>query len=125
MWMTQIIHYQVLALFSLPSEDESEHVRKLYRLAVCCDERCGYMLAALLIAALFTISIEVVPSLGCLFAAQKLHNEFLQILHKPLSFFDTTPIGRILSTFSRDIDILDNCLRAQIIDTIWCSVEVC
>lgn len=65
------------------------------------------------------------PSIGCLLAAQKLHTYLLNVLHKPLSFFDTTPIGRILALFSRDIDILDNCLRAQVTDTIWCSVEVC
>lgn len=71
------------------------------------------------------MSIEVVPSVGCLLAAQKLHKFiFSQILHMPLSFFDATPCGRLLNIFARDIDIVDNGLRAQVIDTLWCFVEV-
>lgn len=81
--------------------------------------------AASLFAAIGSMLIEVVPSIGCLLAAQRLHDFLMSVLHKPLSFFDTTPVGRILVVFSRDIEILDNCLRAQVIDTVWCSVEVC
>lgn len=44
-------------------------------------------------------------------AAKKLHNAMLTtIIHAPLTFFDTTPIGRILSRFSRDVSALDELL---------------
>ncbi|KAG0326603.1 hypothetical protein BGZ99_009350 [Dissophora globulifera] len=35
---------------------------------------------------------------------------FKRVLYSPLAFFDTTPLGRILNRFSRDVDTLDNVL---------------
>lgn len=46
-----------------------------------------------------------------LYASKKMHNKMLQsILRAPVSFFDTTPIGRIISRFSRDVNVLDEIL---------------
>ncbi len=48
----------------------------------------------------------VVLSIGTLNAAMKLHEKMLSgIMRSPMSFFDTTPLGRILNRFSKDIDI--------------------
>ncbi|XP_070510894.1 ATP-binding cassette sub-family C member 5-like isoform X3 [Cardiocondyla obscurior] len=44
-----------------------------------------------------------------------LHNKFLgKIISSPLSFFETTPSGRIQNIFSRDIDEIDNYLPISI-----------
>jgi ABC-type multidrug transport system fused ATPase/permease subunit len=49
-----------------------------------------------------------VLSVGTLNAATKLHGTMLErILRSPMAFFDTTPIGRILNRFSKDIDTVD------------------
>lgn len=49
--------------------------------------------------------------LGCLRSAKILHNNLLSsVLHWPMELFDTTPLGRILNRFSKDVNILDNVL---------------
>uniref|UniRef100_A0A3B4B7U0 ATP-binding cassette sub-family C member 5 n=1 Tax=Periophthalmus magnuspinnatus TaxID=409849 RepID=A0A3B4B7U0_9GOBI len=47
-------------------------------------------------------------------ASSKLHDKlFRQILLSPMHFFDTTPLGRILTRFSRDMDEVDVRLAMQ------------
>ncbi|KAF9000599.1 ABC transporter [Cyathus striatus] len=45
------------------------------------------------------------------FASQRLHrNAIERVMHAPMSFFETTPLGRIMNRFSKDIDTIDNML---------------
>lgn len=38
-------------------------------------------------------------------ASAKMHGNSLNtILHAPMSFFDTTPLGRVLTVFGKDMD---------------------
>ncbi|XP_030238826.1 multidrug resistance-associated protein 1 isoform X11 [Drosophila navojoa] len=63
--------------------------------------------------------------LGCLHAAQQLHALMLnRILRAPMWFNDTTPVGRIMSRFSKDIETVDQKIVEVLIDCIWCAFEV-
>lgn len=55
-------------------------------------------------------------AMGNIGAARKLHhNLLLNKLHTPQSFFDTTPIGRIINRFSKDIYVIDEALPATVL----------
>ncbi|XP_066905601.1 multidrug resistance-associated protein 1 [Halyomorpha halys] len=56
-----------------------------------------------------TFFCSLVWYVGCVNAGILLHyNLLVNIMRSPMSFFDTTPQGRILNRFSREIDVIDN-----------------
>ena len=61
-----------------------------------------------------TISVlasSILIGFGCLFASGILHKNLLhQIMRLPMEFFDTTPLGRIMNRFAKDVDVVDNVL---------------
>lgn len=64
-------------------------------------------------------------ALGTLLAARYLHCQMLShVLSNPLRFFDTTPTGRILNRFSKDIDTMDNTIPHNIRAWLTCLFSV-
>ena len=50
-------------------------------------------------------------SLGCVICAKYLHETLLKyVMRWPMELFDTTPLGRIVNRFSKDVDTIDNML---------------
>ncbi|XP_068209834.1 multidrug resistance-associated protein 1-like isoform X2 [Palaemon carinicauda] len=62
---------------------------------------------------------------GTLKAAEKIHHELLHnVLHLPMSFFDTNPSGRIMNRMSKDMDALDSLLPNVINGSMSCFAQV-
>ncbi|BGP58188.1 hypothetical protein JCM8202v2_005849 [Rhodotorula sphaerocarpa] len=73
------------------------------------DEGIYAMLGVL--QAVFSFMMGVATTLIGYNVSKTLHHASIEgILHAPMSFFDTTPLGRIQNRFSKDIDTIDNTL---------------
>ncbi|XP_052804271.1 multidrug resistance-associated protein 1-like isoform X1 [Mya arenaria] len=61
--------------------------------------------------AVLVLSYAVFAAMRMIHAAGVMHNGMLaNILKLPMAFFDTTPLGRIVNRFSRDVETIDNTL---------------
>eukprot|EP00048_Salpingoeca_helianthica_P001500 m.49642 g.49642 ORF g.49642 m.49642 type:complete len:579 (+) comp11508_c0_seq1:1817-3553(+) len=50
-------------------------------------------------------------------ASQELHDEsFSTVLHAPMRFFDTNPVGRIVNRFSKDLSLIDDMMPWTMLD---------
>lgn len=71
------------------------------------------------------MAVAVTPWLGALRAALILHRDLLSnVMRLSLQFFDTTPSGRVLSRFSKDVEALDTTLPRLFDDGLWCGFVV-
>lgn len=75
--------------------------------------------------ALLSYFTDVMPHLGGLSAAIVMHKIMLSgIIRAPLQFFDSTPTGRVLARFSKDVEVLDATLPYVIGGILYCFFEV-
>ncbi|CAN8006110.1 unnamed protein product [Ixodes hexagonus] len=92
--------------------------------------RNGYLIGFglfLVSTSIFNFVLWIVFMLGCLRAAASFHDQLLRsIMRSPLSFFDTTPMGRIVNRFSRDIESIDKdvplCFNMTMTNIFWVSL---
>ncbi|KAG0285750.1 hypothetical protein BGZ98_005341, partial [Dissophora globulifera] len=58
-------------------------------------------------------------------AARRLHDRLLSsLLRQPMSFFDTTPVGRIINRFSSDVDAIDEMIIWNFVDVVYALVAI-
>lgn len=75
--------------------------------------------------ALFQLCSSFCLAYTTLTAAYRLHSNMLdRIMRSPMSFFDTTPLGRIVNRFSKDIYIVDEILPNIIRSSLMCVFSV-
>lgn len=59
--------------------------------------------------ALCVLTSSICLALGSKIASRYLHQSILvNVMHSPMSFFETTPLGRIVNRFSKDISTIDD-----------------
>jgi ABC-type multidrug transport system fused ATPase/permease subunit len=63
---------------------------------------------------------ELVVRIAAWSASKRFHKEMLNsVIYSPLRFFETTPIGRILNRFSRDIEVTDFQVGFNLLFFFW------
>ncbi|XP_066291270.1 multidrug resistance-associated protein 1-like isoform X6 [Branchiostoma lanceolatum] len=89
------------------------------------DLRLGVYGALGIAQGLLTLAGDLLLTLGVIHASMCLHRDMLaNILRLPLTFFDVTPLGRIVNRFSLDIEILDTKLPEILSWMVFCFFEV-
>ena len=59
--------------------------------------------------AVFVLFSSLAMSVGSMVASRNLHSHLLvNIMHSAMSFFETTPLGRIVNRFSKDLNVIDD-----------------
>lgn len=82
-------------------------------------------LVCLTVVATADFFVDIIPNYGCLCASILIHKTMLvSILHSRLSFFDTVPIGRILSRFSGDVSVTDTNLPDEVSSIVNAGFQV-
>ncbi|NWW22240.1 MRP1 protein, partial [Falcunculus frontatus] len=62
---------------------------------------------------------------GSLSASRALHHQLLDnVLHLPLQWFETSPVGQILSRFTKDLFIVDVCFHFYLRTWLNCTLDV-
>ena len=75
--------------------------------------------------AVFILVHSVLYAQSSVKASRWIHLNMLEtILHSPMAFFDTTPLGRILNRFGKDCDTIDNTLPGTLRSWIFTATGV-
>jgi ABC-type multidrug transport system fused ATPase/permease subunit len=85
---------------TVPSNPPTEKVDLAYYISIYALISCMWIV--------FFLCTYTVRSFGAYAASQRFHRQLMdRIIHAPMRFFDTTPIGRILNRASKDLGSID------------------
>eukprot|EP00731_Ephydatia_muelleri_P028696 Em0020g340a len=113
--------FSVLATFSCPTGAMQRHSPMHPPIPSYLGPYMGLGVAQTVLSFLATFSLVVAG----LRASRVLHNTMLErLLRAPMHFFDTTPLGRILNRFSKDIYTVDIEIPTTSDQFLWMLTEV-
>ncbi|WAR09783.1 MRP1-like protein [Mya arenaria] len=70
-------------------------------------------------------SYAIIQAFRAVRASKHLHrNMLMSVLRAPMSFFDTTPVGRIVNRFSQDVDAIDETLPEMFVEVLFSVFNV-
>ncbi|KAH8598215.1 ABC multidrug transporter-like protein [Bisporella sp. PMI_857] len=82
-----------------------------YTTAVYIGVYAALGVAQVILLFIFSVGLTI---MGTSASKKMLSQAITRALRAPMSFFDTTPLGRITNRFSRDVDVMDNTLTDAI-----------
>ncbi|KGL76195.1 Canalicular multispecific organic anion transporter 1, partial [Tinamus guttatus] len=89
------------------------------------DMRIGVFGALGIAQALFLFLATLLSAHGAVQASRVMHQKLLSnILHVPMSFFDTTPTGRIVNRFAKDIFTVDETIPMSFRSWLSCFMAI-
>ena len=88
---------------------------QLFHVLFCRGQYLGVYAAFGVGQSILVLFASFALAMGGIFASRLIHNRLLvNILRLPMSFFDTTPSGRILNRFSKDIYTIDEMIPRSV-----------
>ncbi|XP_020852474.1 ATP-binding cassette sub-family C member 2 isoform X1 [Phascolarctos cinereus] len=73
----------------------------------------------------FVLLASLLSTFGTIHASRNLHSQLLDnILRAPMSFFDTTPTGRIVNRFSNDVSTMDETIPMSLRSWMLCFLGI-
>ncbi|XP_005352384.1 canalicular multispecific organic anion transporter 1 [Microtus ochrogaster] len=89
------------------------------------DMRIGVFAALGMAQGIFVLVATLWSVFACNYSSKTLHKQLLiNILRAPMSFFDTTPTGRIVNRFAGDISTVDDLLPQTLRSWVMCFFSI-
>jgi ATP-binding cassette subfamily C (CFTR/MRP) protein 1 len=77
--------------------------------------KIGYYAALGVVQGILLFTSSILTCIVSIKSSQTMSNKAMwQILRVPVAFFDTTPLGRIIHRFTKDVDAMDNNLTSSL-----------
>ncbi|XP_071604685.1 ATP-binding cassette sub-family C member 2 [Heliangelus exortis] len=105
--------------------DDAQHYLNQTYPAEQRDLRIGVFGVLGMSQALFLLFATLLSSRGAMWASRVMHHQLLSnIMRVPMSFFDTTPTGRIVNRFAKDIFTIDETIPTSFRSWLTCFMAI-